>query len=143
MNRRLLVLILFTLLLAWKFVFFPSKIEFSDRTKILQGLSFAKPYKEAITNYWKINSRFPIQEELSSEKFISKEVFDKSLVESIIVSEEESGSISIYYTNRKDPSVLGDIEGKKIVLIPSSQDGEIKWRCKGSLTEDLLPLACQ
>jgi hypothetical protein len=65
------------------------------------------------------------------------------LVESVIVSEEVPGSISIYYTKRKDPSVLVDIEGKKIVLTPSVESGEIKWKCMGTLAEDLLPVACR
>lgn len=143
MNRRLVILILFTLVLAWKFVLFPSKIEFSDRTKVLQGLSFAKPYKEAITDYWKAKGQFPVQGELKSETLISDEILDKSLVESIIVSEEAPGSISIYYTKRKDSSVLVDIEGKKLVIMPSIKAGELKWKCKGTLAVDLLPAACQ
>jgi hypothetical protein len=143
MNRRLIILILFALVLVWNFVLFPSKIEFSDRTKVLQGLSFAKPYKEAIANYWKAKGQLPTQEEWQSETLIAIEILDKSLVESIIVSEEVSGSISIYYTKRKDPSVLVDIEGKKIVLTPSVESGEIKWKCMGTLAEDLLPVACQ
>lgn len=143
MNRRLLILILFTLVLVWNFVLFPSKIEFSDRTKVLQGLSFAKPYKEAIADYWKAKGQFPVQEEWKSETLVSDEILDKSLVESIIVSEEAPGSISIYYTKRKDSSVLVDIEGKKLVITPSIEAGELKWKCKGTLAEDLLPAACR
>ena len=143
MNRRLIILILFALVLVWNFVLFPSKIEFSDRTKVLQGLSFSKPYKEAIANYWKAKGQLPAQEEWQSEILIANEILDKSLVESIIVSEEAPGSISIYYTKRKDPSVLVDIEGKKIVLTPSIESGEIKWKCIGTLAEDFLPVACR
>ncbi len=143
MNRRLVILILFTLVLVWNFVLFPSKIEFSDRTKVLQGLSFAKPYKEAIADYWKAKGQFPVQEEWKSETLVSDEILDKSLVESIIVSEEAPGSISIYYTKRKDSSVLVDIEGKKLVITPSIVAGKLKWKCKGTLAENLLPAACQ
>ena len=143
MNRRLAILILFTLVLVWNFVLFPSKIEFSDRTRVLQGLSFAKPYKDAIADYWKANGQFPTQEEWKSETLVSDEVLDKSLVGSILVSEEAPGSISVYYTSRKDPNVLADIEGKKIILIPFVDSAEIKWSCKGTLPEDLLPLACR
>ncbi len=143
MNRRLVILILLTLVLVWNFVLFPTKIEFSDRTRVLQGLSFAKPYKDAIADYWKAKGQFPVQGELKSEKLISDEILDKSLVESIIVGEEAPGSISIYYTKRKDSSVLVDIEGKKLVIMPSTKAGELKWKCKGTLAVDLLPAACQ
>ena len=143
MNRRLVILILFTLVLVWNFVLFPSKIEFSDRTKVLQGLSFAKPYKKAIADYRKAKGQFPIQEEWKSETLVSDDMLDKSLVESIVVSEEAPGSISIYYTKRKDSSVLIDIEGKKLVITPSVEDGEVKWKCKGTLAEDLLPAVCR
>ncbi len=143
MNRRLVILILLTLVLVWNFVLFPSKIEFSDRTKVLQGLSFAKPYKDAIADYWKAKGQFPVQGELKSETLVSDEILDESLVESIIVGEEVPGSISIYFTKRKDSSVLVDIEGKKLVLTPSIEAGELKWKCKGTLAVDLLPAACQ
>lgn len=143
MNRRLVILILITLVLVWKFVLFPSKIEFSDRTRVLQGLSFAKPYKEAIADYWQAKGQFPVQEEWKLDALISDEILDKSLVESIIVSEEAPGSISIYFTKRKDSSVLVDIEGKKLVITPSVEGVEVKWKCKGTLPGDLLPAACR
>lgn len=143
MNRRLIILILFTLVLVWKFVLFPSKIEFSDRTKVLQGLSFAKPYKDAIIDFRKEKGHFPVKEEWKSEKLPGDETFESSLVDSIIVSEEVPGSISIFYTSRKDPGVAQKIEGKKIVITPYIDTGEVKWKCKGTLTEDLLPAACR
>ena len=59
MNRRLIILVLLALVLVWNFVLFPSKIEFSDRARVLQGISLAKPYKEVIANYWKSESEFP------------------------------------------------------------------------------------
>jgi hypothetical protein len=143
MNRRLLLLILVTLVLVWNFVLFPSKIEFSDRTKVLQGLSFAKPYKKAIADYWKAKGQFPIQKEWKSEALVTDDVLAKSLVESIIVSEDVPGSISIYYTKRKDSSVLVDIEGKKLVITPFIEGGEVNWKCNGTLAENLLPAACR
>ncbi len=143
MSRRLIILILFALVLVWNFVLFPSKIEFSDRTRILQGLSFANPYKEAIAHYWKAEGQLPAHDKWQSQTLIANEMLDKSLVKSIIVSEKTPGSISIYYTTRNDPNVLVDIEGKKIVLTPSVETGEIKWKCMGTLAKDLLPIACQ
>ena len=98
---------------------------------------------EAIASYWKAKGQLPAQEEWQSETLIANDILDKSLVESIIVSKEIPGSISIYYTTRKDPSVLVDIEGKKIVLTQSVEAGEIKWKCMGTLSKDLLPVACQ
>jgi hypothetical protein len=143
MNRRLLVLILFALVLVWNFVLFPSKIEFSDRTKVLQGLSFAKPYKVAIADYWIAEGQFPAQEDWKSEILISTEILDKSLIESIVVGEEVPGSISLLYTSRKDPKAVTDIQGKKIVLTPSANDAGITWKCTSTLPEELLPLACR
>ena len=143
MNRRLIVLILFTLVLFWKFVLFPSKIEFSDRARVLQGISLAKPYKEAVANYWKSESEFPGKEDWQLESLISIEVLDKSLLESIIVGEESPGSISLLYTSRKDPDAPANIQGKKVVLTPFANDAGITWRCMSTLPEELLPLPCR
>jgi hypothetical protein len=143
MNRRLLVLILFTLVLVWNFVLFPSKIEFSERTRVLQGLSFAKPYKVAIADYWKDKGQFPAKEDWKSETLVSIEILDKSLIESIVVGEEAPGSISLLYTNRKDPNASVDIDGKKVVLTPFVNGAEITWKCASTLPEELLPLACR
>ncbi len=143
MNRRLIILILFALVLVWNFVLFPSKIEFSDRARVLQGISLAKPYKEAIVNYWKSKSEFPGKQEWQSESLISIEVLDKSLLESIIVGEESPGSISLLYTSRKDPDAPANIQGKKVVLTPFANDAGITWRCMSTLPEELLPLPCR
>ncbi|MEE8233447.1 MAG: pilin [Gammaproteobacteria bacterium] len=143
MNRRLVVLILFALVLVWTFVLFPSKIELTDRTKVLQGVFLAKPYKEAIAGYWKSNAQFPAKEDWDPGGLVSAEKLEKSLVESIIVGEEASGSISVYFTSSRDPKVAAGIEGKKIVLTPSDQNGVVSWTCKGTLTEELLPMPCR
>lgn len=143
MNRRLIILILLALVLVWNFVLFPSKIEFSDRARVLQGISLAKPYKEAIANYWKSESEFPGKEDWQLESLISIEVLDKSLLESIIVGEEAPGSISVYFTRSRDPNAPENIEGKKVVLTPIAVDAKLSWRCTSTLPEDLLPLACR
>ena len=143
MNRRLIVIILLALVLVWNFVLFPSKIEFSDRAKVLQGISLARPYKEAIANYWKSKSELPGKEDWQSESLISIEVLEKSLLQSIVVGEETPGSISLLYTSRKDPDAPVDIQGKKVVLTPLAIDAELTWRCTSTLPKDLLPLACQ
>jgi hypothetical protein len=143
MNRRLIVIILLALVLIWNFVLFPSKIEFSDRAMVLQGISLAKPYKEAITNYWKSESELPGVEDWQSESLISFEVLDKSLLESIVVGEGAPGSISLLYTSHKDPNAPADIQGKKVVLTPFVNAAGITWRCTSTLPEDLLPLACR
>ena len=143
MNRRLIVLIFLALVLVWNFVLYPSKIEFSGRARVLQGISLAKPYKEAITNYWKSESELPGEEDWQSESLISFEVLDKSLLESIVVGEEAPGSISLLYTSRKDPNAPADIQGKKVVLTPFVNDAGVTWRCTSTLPEDLLPLACK
>jgi len=143
MNRRLIILILLALVLVWNFVLFPSKIEFSDRARVLQGISLARPYKEAIAEYWQSKAQFPVMEDWDPGSLVSAEKLEKSLVESIIVGEEASGSISVYFTSRRDPNMSAGIEGKKIVLTPSAQDGKVTWRCKGTLAEDLLPAPCR
>lgn len=143
MNRRLVILILFAVVLIWTFVLFPSKIELTDRTKVLQGVSLAKPYKAAIAGYWQSNAQFPAKEDWDPGSLVSAERLEKSLVKSIIIGEETSGSISIYFTNSRDPKMPVGIEGKKIVLIPSAQNGVVSWTCKGTLTEELLPVPCR
>ena len=143
MNRRLVILILFAVVLVWTFVLFPSKIELTDRTKVLQGVSLAKPVKEAIVAYWQSKAQFPTKEDWDPGSLVSAERLEKSLVKSIIIGEETSGSISIYFTNSRDPKMSVGIEGKKIVLTPSAQNGVVSWTCKGTLTEELLPVPCR
>ena len=60
-----------------------------------------------------------------------------------VVGEEVPGSISLLYTSRKDQNAPADIEGKKVVLTPSVEEGEVRWSCKGTLPEDLLPVPCR
>jgi hypothetical protein len=110
---------------------------------VLQGISLAKPYKEAITNYWKSESELPGEEDWQSESLVSFEVLDKSLLESIVVGEEAPGSISLLYTSRKDPNAPAEVQGKKVVLTPFANDVGITWRCTSTLPEDLLPLPCR
>ena len=143
MNRRLVVLILFALVLVWTFVLFPSKIELTDRTKVLQGVFLAKPYKEAIAGYWKSNAQFPAKEDWDTGGLVSAEKLEKSLVESIIVGEEAPGSISVYFTSSKVPNAPTGIEGKKVILTPSVKNEVVSWTCKGTLKENLLPVPCR
>lgn len=143
MNRRLIILVLFALVLVWNFIFFPSKIELSDRARVLQGISLARPYKEAIVSYWKSKTELPSKVDWQSESLISIEILDKSLLESIVVGEEAPGSISLLFTIRKDPDAPVEIEGKKVVLTPSVDGAEITWRCEGTLPEELLPVPCR
>lgn len=143
MKTRLLVLILVALVLFWKFVLFPSKLDLSDRAKVLHGLSLTKPYKEAIIKIWKAKGEFPAADNWTPEHLLAEDILAKSLVESIIVGEDAPGSITVYYTRRNDPGVLADVDGKKIVLIPFAQAGEVRWKCKGTLDNDLLPKVCR
>ncbi len=143
MNRRLVILILFALVLVWKFVLFPSKFELTDRVKVLQGVSLAKPYKEAIAGYWKSKAQFPAKEDWNTDGLVSSEKLNKSLVDTIIVGEEAPGSISVYFTSSRDPDVSTDIEGKRIVLTPSVHEGVVSWTCNGTIAEDLLPGPCR
>ena len=110
---------------------------------MLQGLSYAKPYKVAIADYWNDKGQFPAREEWKSGALVSTEILDKSLIESIVVGEEVPGSISLLYTSRKDQKATADIEGKKIVLTPLANNAEITWKCTSTLPQELLPLACR
>jgi len=143
MKGRFVLLILVTLVLIWNFVISSSKLELSDRAKVLQGISLTKPYKEAIAAYWQSESQFPTKEDWKSGKLALAETLEKSLVETIIVGEETPGSISVYFTSRKVPNAPAGIEGKKVVFTPFAQEGKVTWRCKGTLAEDLLPVPCR
>ena len=85
----------------------------------------------------------PTREDWDPGSLVLAKKLEKSLVESIIVGEEASGSISVYFTSSKDTKAPAGIEGKKIVLTPSVQDGVVSWTCKGTLTEELLPGPCR
>ncbi len=143
MKTRLVLMILIALVLFWKFVLFPSKLDLSDRAKILQGLSLTKAYKEAMTKAWEAKGKFPGAEDWTSENLVAADILEKSLVDSIVIGQEEPGSISVYYTHRRDPDVVADVEGKMIVLTPFIQEGAVRWKCKGTLADDLLPKACR
>ena len=143
MRRRLIVIIFFALVLVWNFVLFPSEIEFSDRARVLQGISLARPYKEAIVNYWKSKNEFPGKEDWQSKSLISTETLDKFWLESIVIGEGSPGSISLLYTSRKDLNAPADIDGMKVILTPSAKGTEITWRCTGTLPKELLPVPCQ
>ncbi len=143
MNRRLFVLIIIALALFWKFVLNPSKLEFTDRVKTLQALNYTTQHKEAVAEYWKNEGTFPTAEEW---KNTNKEIivdFQKSLVDSIKVGVDGPGVISIFYTNARDNSISPIINGKKIILTPTSQGEQLSWSCKGDLPLEFLPKPCR
>jgi len=143
MNRPLIILIIIALALFWKFVLNPSKLEFADRVKTLQALTYTAEYKEAVAEYWKNNGTFPTAEEwnnTSNEIIID---FQKSLVESIKVGVDGPGVVSVFYTNARDNSIPPIINGKKIILTPISQGEQLDWSCKGNLPLEFLPKPCR
>ncbi len=143
MSKTLIVLIVIGLVLTWKFVLFPEKLDFTDKMKVLQGLTLAKSYKTAISNYWRENDVFPDREQWMSE--VPKIEFDpgKSIVSDIKVAEKAPGSITVYYSNVRDPYLAPEISGKSLSLTPYIDNGVLQWSCKGDVPLEFLPAACR
>ena len=143
MNKRLIALIIIALILIWKFAISPSKLGFTDRVKTLQALNFAAEHKKIVTEYWKKTGALPTAEDWGEEGTNIVVDFQQSLVGSIQVGIDGPGTVTIYYTNARDNSISPDINGKKIILTPTSQGQELNWSCKGNLPLELLPKPCR
>ncbi len=100
MNKTLIILGIIALVLIWKFVLFPEKLDFTDRVKVLQGLTMSMAYKQAIANYWKENKELPGAEQLNSYAPKIKVEFGKSIVDTIKIAEVATGSITVYTATR-------------------------------------------
>jgi hypothetical protein len=143
MKKGLNLLIIIGLILFVSFALFPSKIDYTDKAKVLQGLSLAVSYKKAVGEYWKDKGKLPNSEDWNK---IGNKVavdFGKSLVESIHVGQDGPGTITVYYTNAKDKAAPADLTGKKIILTPEAQDNQLIWSCKGTIPTQYLPVRCR
>jgi type IV pilus assembly protein PilA len=143
MKKGLNLLIIIGLILFVSFALFPSKIDYTDQAKVLQGLSLAISYKKAVGEYWKDKGELPNGEDWSKIENKVTVDLDKSLVESIHVGQDGPGTIAVYYTSGKDQAAPAGITGKKIVLTPKVQDNQLVWSCKGTIPAQLLPVRCR
>ena len=143
MKKGLNYIIIIGLLFFIGFTLFPAKLDYTDRTKVIQGLSMGAKYKEAVGEYWKDKGALPGAEEWA--KYDKKIVIEsgKSLVDSIHIGEDGPGTISIYYTNTRDQGAPADIAGTRIVLTPEVKDRKLVWSCKGTLPSQYLPVPCR
>jgi len=143
MKKGLNLIVIIGLVLFVSFALLPSKIDYTDQAKVLQGLSRAVVYKKAVREYWKDKGELPNADDWNRNG--NKVVVDlgKSLVESIHVGQDGPGTISVYYTTAKDTIVPADITGKKIVLIPEVRNDQLIWSCKGTIPAQYLPARCR
>ncbi len=143
MNKTLIVLVLAVIVLGWKFVFSPGeKLEFTDQTKVLQGLSTAIAYKIAIRKYWIEKKALPSAEEWKKQTNKPLPDLNKSIVGKIKVGEDGPGVISVYYAKKPGFTIPPDVIGKKIMLIPEGQGERINWKCSGTVPAEYLPKKC-
>lgn len=143
MKKGLNFLIIICLVFFIGFALFPGKLDYTDKAKVLQGLSLGAAYKEAVINYWKEFGHFPSTEDWDNYEGKANVEFRKSLVNSIQVGEVGDGMITIYYTNSLDQTVPDDINGTKIVLSPKISNEQITWTCKGTMPIQYLPASCR
>lgn len=143
MNKTLLVLSVFGIFLLWKFVLFPEKLDFTDKVKVLQGLTLAKDYKSAVSFYWKKNQRFPSAEEWKESGVTIDVDLAKSIVSKIVVAEKAAGTITVYYSDARDPELAPGISGKSLTLFPHVLTDQVDWTCKGDMPLEYLPGACK
>lgn len=143
MNKTLIILVFIGLILVWKFVLFPEKLDFTDRVKVLQGLTMAAAYKQAIAKYWQENDTLPTAEQWNSLETKVAVDLGSSIVQSIKVAEEVPGGITVYYSNVRDQAVAPEISGKSLSLTPHARDGKLEWSCKGTVPAEYLPKPCR
>ena len=143
MKKWLFALVVLALFLVWKFALSPSKLDFTDRVKILQGINFAADHKTAVAEYWKENGTLPTHEEWENRENKIVKDFQNSLVKSIEVGIDGPGVITIIYTNARDKKIPPVINNKKLYLSPVLTGEVIDWSCKGNLPPDFLPKPCR
>jgi hypothetical protein len=143
MNKSLIILVIIGIILFWNFVLFPEKLDFTDRVKVLQGLTMSSAYKRAIVEYWKENKALPTAEQWQERAFAIKVDLGKSIVSEIKIAEIAPGSITVYYTNARDPSIDAAISGKYLSLKPYESKGVLEWSCKGNVPVDYTPKPCR
>ena len=143
MSKTLFLLAVFGIFLLWKFVLFPEKLDFTDKVKVLQGLTLAKDYKSAVGFYWKKNQRFPNAEQWQDSGVKINVDFSKSIVSKIVVAEKSPGTITIYYSDSAQATLAPGISGKSLVLSPYVLTDTVEWSCKGTVATEFLPRSCQ
>lgn len=141
MKGSLVFLTLVILFLGWKFVLSPGQLDFTDRAKVLQGLSLALDHKEAVRDYWKVNDALPDAQDWDDQS-VSVDI-SQSIVGSIRVGEHGPGSISVYYAAKPEFEIPEAVTGTRIDLVPEFRDGEQVWHCEGTVPEDYLPNKCR
>ena len=143
MSKTLVVLVIAALFLLWKFVLFPEKLDFTDKMKVLQGLTLAKSHKQAVLKFWQDKKVFPSQEQWLNEGPEMNVNLGNSIVSDIRVGEKTPGSITVYYSNARDPNLSPQISGKSLTLKPYEYNGKLEWSCKGNVPEEFLPKPCR
>ena len=63
MKKTLVIFVFIVGFVIWKFILFPEKLDFTDKVKILSGISMAAAYKQAISEYGQANSHLPSAEQ--------------------------------------------------------------------------------
>ncbi len=143
MNKTLVILVIAGLFLTWKFILFPEKLDFTDKMKVLQGLTLTKTYKEAVALYWQEKKIFPSEEQWIKEGSALKVDLGNSIVSAIRVAETAPGSITVYYSNARDQNLAAEISGKSLSLTPHVHNGVIEWSCKGDVPVAFVPAPCR
>ena len=142
MNKTLIILVIIGLVLAWKFVLFPQKLDFTDKMKVLHGLTLARGYQDAITRYWQEKQHFPDARQWQDDVPAVAVDLARSIVGSIRVAEQSPGSITLYYSNTRDSALAPAISGRSLTLTPYLQDGVLLWSCQGNVPAEFLPKHC-
>lgn len=143
MNKTLIVLSLIGVVLIWKFVLFPEKLDFTDSVKVLQGLTMSTAYKQAIADYYKEEKELPSAEQWKLKGPDISVDLGKSIVSEIKIAETVPGSITVYYSNAHDQTIDPVISGKSLTLTPAVYNGKLDWSCKGNMPAEYLPKRCR
>jgi hypothetical protein len=143
MNKTLVIISLIAIVLIWKFVLFPEKLDFTDSVKVLQGLTMSSAYKQAIANYHKEEKVLPTAEQWKLKGAKITVDLGKSIVSEIKIAEIAPGSITVYYSNARDQTIDPAISGKSLSLTPAVYNGKLDWSCKGNVPVDYLPRPCR
>lgn len=142
MNRALVLLILLIIVLSWNFIFTGKKLGLTDQAWVLQGLSTATDYKTAVRRYWEQKGTLPLYEDWVRENVEVNVDISQTIVKSIEVGKDGPGVISVLYTTRPGLESPAQIDGRKINLIPGTDNGTLVWTCMGTFDVSLLPKNC-
>lgn len=141
MKKSLAFLILVGVFVLWKFVFSSGQLDFTERAKVLQGLSLAADYKQAVRAWYREHGSLPSAEDWR-EDLVQVDI-SKSAAGAIRVGEHGPGVISVHYAASPAMDLPAAVTGTYIDLVPGINADKLTWHCQGTVPEAYMPRKCR